>query len=615
MLYDLSRMPTRWTRTLIPTSRQVPAEAEVPSHQLMLRAGYIRKLGSGIYDYLPLGWRSLHKAIAIVRREMDAAGAGEVLLPVLQPIELWERSGRRHDYGPNLFVVEDRHGRHQALGPTHEEVITELASAYVESYRDLPLNLYQIQTKFRDEYRPRFGVLRSREFQMKDAYSFHLTDDGPDGLDAEYRNMYETYCHIFETCGLTYEVVEAESGEMGGTASHQFTVLTPTGEDTVLRSDKGNYAANLEKCAIGDRTYNFSEPATESLQQVATPGCTSIDDVCAYFEKYLGSQRKTQSMLKTLVYVVTGAADGSDPCCAQNPSYVLAVVRGDHDVNEQKLRDRISDWIGLGTRTTMAPDELARDDGWALGFVGPHAIIGRNDTYLLIDPDATGSGFWVTGANEIDHHVTGFNWLREVPDLANNDRIQIADIRNAIDGDPSPRNDGGILKSSRGIEIGQVFKLGTKYSRSLGATVLDENNQRQPIVMGCYGIGINRILASAIEQAGGHDENGIIWPVALAPYGVIITPIKYEGQIKQAVDQIAAGMAASNVDVLIDDRAERPGVKFKDADLVGIPLRITVGDKGLRDGIVEIKARNGSIAESVPLEDAVGRVIEILGSL
>ena len=616
-------MPTFWTRTLIPTLRQVPAEAEVPSHQLMLRAGYIRKLAAGVYDYLPLGWRSLNKAMAIVRQEMNAAGANEVMLPVLQPIELWERTGRRRDYGENLFIVQDRHGRHQALGPTHEEVITELVSAYIESYRDLPLNLYQIQTKFRDEFRPRFGVLRSREFQMKDAYSFHLSLKGDGGLDIEYQNMYATYCRIFEACGLPYEVVQAESGEMGGSGSHQFTVLTPTGEDTIFKSDKGNYAANLEKCEVGPRPHNFEGKATGELEEISTPNCPGIEDVCHFFKNKLGSKLKTRSILKSLVYVATRSSDRSDERTAKDTYYLLAIVRGDHDVNEEKLRACASELLGETAHIRLAPEDLAQADGWALGFVGPHAFNGREDTYLVVDPDAAQVSFWVTGANEVNHHVKHFTWKREVPQITKHDRIKVADIRDAIEGDPSPKNDGGVLNASRGIEVGQVFKLGTKYSNTLDAAVLDNQNQRKPIIMGCYGIGINRILAAAIECKGGHDEQGIIWPAALAPYEVLVTPIKFDGQIQQVAEQLAAQIERATpnqnygprFNVLIDDRPERPGVKFADGDLIGIPLRITIGEKGLKEGRVELKTRNGETSEPVPVDQAADRCVELLRNL
>lgn len=589
----------KWSKTLIPTLRQVPAEAEVPSHRLMLRAGYIHRLGSGLYDYLPLGLRSLHKAMAIIRQEMEAAGGVEVLLPALQPIELWERTGRRVAYGPNLFVIEDRHGRSVALGPTHEEVITELVGSFIESYKQLPLTLYQIQTKFRDEFRPRFGVLRSREFHMKDAYSFHLHLAGDGGLEETYQKQFDAYCRILQRCGLPYEVVEAESGPIGGSASHEFMVPAPTGEDLILKSDKGNYAANVEKCEIGQRASSFEGRPTGALERVHTPGCGGIDDVIAFFKTAMKTKLKPQNMLKTLV-------------CQADGRWVVAVVRADHEVNEAKLR------VACGQDVQLCQDAHARAAGFNIGFVGPHVTVDRPDTVLVVDPDAAQTGFWVTGANKADDHVKHFDWKRDVIDPLGQtarDRVIVTDIRNATEGDPSPMNDGGVLRATKGIEIGHVFKLGDKYSQALKVSVLDENNERQPLIMGCYGIGVNRILAAAIEREGGYDENGLIWPASIAPYTVLITPIQYQGAMRQTADDLARELEAGGLDVLIDDRAERPGVKFKDADLIGIPLRITIGDKALATGQVEIKPRRAKQAVAVPIEEAVSQVAQMVHSL
>jgi prolyl-tRNA synthetase len=616
-------MPTLWSKTLIPTLRQVPAEAEVPSHQLMLRAGLIRKLGAGVYDYLPLGYRSLRKAMEIVRREMEAAGAVEVFLPSLQPIELWEQTGRRAAYGENLFLVKDRHGRLQALGPTHEEVVTELAGAYIESYKQLPLTLYQIQTKFRDEFRPRFGVLRSREFQMKDAYSFHLRLEGPGGLDEVYQTQYDAYGRIFRRCGLSYVTVEAESGPIGGSASHEFMVPSPTGEDTILESDQGNYAANVQKCATGARPYvsTFAggtlpeQPPKAELTDIHTPGCPGIDDVCAFFKKNLGSKLKTSNMLKTLVIGATSTGDGAP---AVKP--YLAVVRGDHDLNLAKLQTVIRErWpqAGAAPRVDLLELDTARTLGFAIGFVGPQlAATFPGGIGLVVDPDAALDQFWVTGANQVDHHVKGFHWKRDVLDPlgpAAADRVVVADIRNAVEGDPSPKNDGGVLHVRKGIEIGHVFKLGDRYTKALNITVLNEKNERQHPIMGCYGIGINRILAAALEHESGHDADGIIWPVAIAPYAVLITVIQYQGQAKTTAETLAAQLEAAGLDVLIDDRDERPGVKFKDADLIGIPVRITIGEKALANAQVEVKARKtGSQVELVAIGQAAARVQQLL---
>ncbi len=669
-------MPDFWTRTLVPTLRQAPGDAEVPSHQLMLRAGLIHKLGSGSYGYLPLGLRSLEKVCRIIREEMHAAGAAEVVTPCLQPIDLWERTGRRAAYGENLFVVEDRHGRTSALGPTAEEVITDLVGHCIKSYKDLPKCVYQIQTKFRDEFRPRFGVLRSREFLMTDGYSFHTHIEGPGGIDEEYENQYAAYERIFNRCGLDYVVVDAETGEMGGRASHQFTVLTPVGEDTIFSSDKGNYAANLEKAGTGTRPHDFAGEPTGEIEKVHTPDCPGIDDVQTFFKKQLGTKLKPQNMLKTIVCCMTAADDDPDPTQAKNPWYLLAVVRGDHEVNDEKLKAVAEAFLGEGARAGMAPEKLATADGFKLGFVGPHAAVGRDDTVVAVDPDAAQGGFWVTGANEVDHHIKHFNWQRDLidadgraapgsgaagtqtytvyaeayprsayadahlwpehappPDVdTSNDtsqpnpkRLVCMDLRNAIDGDPSPLNDGGTLKAARGIEVGQVFKLGRKYTEGLGVTVTGENNEPITPLMGCYGIGVNRVLAAAIESQGeknqGHDESGIIWPVAIAPYAVCITPIAWDddSQVADVCKNLAAKIADAGYDVIIDDRDERPGVKFKDADLVGFPLRITVGDKGLSGdtATVELKARdgrNGPKGEAVPLQDAVKIAVELLNA-
>ena len=595
----------RWTKTLIPTLRQTPADAVVPSHQLMLRAGLIEQVAAGAFNYLPLGTRVLHKVMNIIRQEMDAAGALEVLMPTVQPIEWWEQTGRRGAYGENLFVVKDRHGRELALGPTHEEVITMLVKSHVQSYKQLPLTLYQIQTKFRDEFRPRFGVLRSREFQMKDAYSFDLTAQG---LDESYRVMYEAYRRIFDRCGLRYVIVDAESGEMGGSASQQFTVLSPVGEDTIFSSDKGNYAANLEKCGIGDRPSDPQGAPTGLLEKVHTPGFATIDEVGKFMKV------KPRNMLKTIVFESMGDKDGrADPTAPSH--WALVVVRGDHDVNEEKVRRLIQDRWGA-RHVALADQNRAKErEGFAIGYVGPHAAVGKPNVCVIADPDAVQPGFWATGANEPDHHVKHFNWNRELIERLGSRAAElfiVADVRNAVDGDPSPRNDGGVLKSAKGIEVGQVFKLGYKYSEALDLSVLDEKQGRIKVIMGCYGIGVNRIVASAIESQGGHDERGIIWPRSIAPYHVVLTPVRYEGAVKETVDRIYRELTDAGVEVLLDDREERPGVKFNDADLIGIPLRLTIGDKVLATGEVEFKPRAAAKAEMVKLDQVVGRVVAFI---
>lgn len=581
----------KWSQTLIPTSRQVPAEAVVPSHQLMLRAGLIRSIGAGLYDYLPLGWRVLQRVMNIVREEMNDAGASELLMPALIPIEFYADTRRDVDYGDNLFRLTDRHGRSAALGPTHEEVITELMKAYVTSYRQLPLNLYQIQTKYRDEFRPRFGVLRCREFLMKDAYSFHVEVEGPGGLNETYDRMYAAYCRIFDRCGLDYSIVEAESGPIGGSASHEFMCNSPVGEDTILKSDKGNYAANVEKCAIGDRPHDLSGAPTGERTKVHTPNLPGIEGVSDFLKV------KPSRMLKTIVWPWRAG---------ERNGWVIAVVCGHHDVNEAKVRDILRDQVDRSlTLQTEGSEGAARAVGFAIGYVSPSAAIGRSACVVIADPDAAQGGFWATGADEMDHHVNHFNWKREVLDKGV--QVHVADIRNAMDGDPSPLNDGGVLRASKGIEVGHVFKLGTKYSDAMGFAVLDEKQQKRSVIMGCYGIGIGRIIASAIEM--NHDENGIVWPAPIAPYDVIITPIKYEGEAREVTDRLESQISQAGLDVLVDDRDERPGPKFKDADLIGIPIRLTIGDKALAQGCVEVVKRDGSLGkgEMVRIEEVVSR--------
>lgn len=610
----------KWSQTLIPTSRQVPAEAVVPSHQLMLRAGLIRSIGAGLYDYLPLGLRVLHRVMNIVREEMNAAGASELLLPALIPMEFYAQTKRDIDYGDNLFKLTDRHGRSSALGPTHEEVITELMKAYVTSYRQLPLNLYQIQTKYRDEFRPRFGVLRCREFLMKDAYSFHVEVEGPGGLNETYDRMYAAYCRIFDRCGLNYSIVEAESGPIGGSASHEFMCNSPVGEDTILKSDKGNYAANVEKCAIGERPHDLNGAPTGELTKVHTPNLPGIEGVSDFLKV------KPNRMLKVVVFQNKAFPDlinemgrehqrlvresGVDPHAPSSSvrdmpitRWVVAVVRGDHEVNESKVK------TASGFDVALADPARARAAGFAVGYISPAASAADGPlalrTMVIADPDAAQGGFWATGADEADHHVKHFNWKREVLDKGV--QVRVADIRNAMEGDPSPLNDGGVLRASKGIEVGHVFKLGTKYSDAMGFAVLDEKQQKRSVIMGCYGIGIGRIIASAIEM--NHDENGIVWPASIAPFDVLITPIKYEGEAKDVTDRLEAQLTAAGLDVLVDDRDERPGPKFKDADLIGIPIRLTIGDKALAQGCVEMVKRDGSLGkgEMVKIEEVITR--------
>jgi prolyl-tRNA synthetase len=582
-----------WSRVLIPTTRQAPADAETPSHVLLVRGGYIRRVGAGIYTYLPLAWRTLRKISDIVRQEMDRAGACELLMPALEPIELLSKTGRDEDYGDLLFRVTDRHGRVAALGPTHEEIITDLVSNSVNSYKQLPLNLYQIQTKFRDEFRPRSALLRGREFVMKDAYSFHMNVDGPGGLDETYDAMYAAYVRIFERCGFDFTVVEAESGPIGGSASHEFMVNAEMGEDTILRCPETGYAANVEKCETGPRPADLTGEPVGELTKVHTPDCPGIDDVSALLKV------KPNRMLKTIVFKVLDADDSR--------RWVVAVVRGDHDVNEAKVRD------ASGCRIALADEAEAKAAGFAIGYVSPRVVNMIDGVLLLVDPDAAQPGFWATGADEPDHHVKYFNWRRELGDrLDDESYVKLADARNALAGDPSPKSEHARLVEQRGIEVGHIFKLGTKYSEAMGLAIMDENQTRQPVIMGCYGLGVSRSLQAAVEMA--HDDDGIIWKPAIAPYHVLVTVMKpNQPEQMESAHRIASDLAEHGIDVLIDDRTERPGVKFKDADLVGIPIRLTIGDKALEAGGAEFKRRGEpGKGEVVVFENLASRCREAL---
>jgi len=594
----------RWSRTLIPTTREAPADAETTSHIFLVRAGYIRRVGAGIYDYLPLAWRVIGKISRIVREEMDRAGASEFLMPALIPIEFFRATGRDEDYGETLFRLKDRHGRETALGPTHEEVITELMKGAVSSYKQLPLTLYQVQTKFRDEFRPRSGLLRGREFIMKDAYSFHLAVEGAGGLNETYEAMHAAYVAVFERCGLDFTVVEAESGPIGGSASHEFMVNAASGEDTILRCPESGYAANVEKCEIGERAWSFDGAPIEELEKVHTPNLPGIEGVA----EFLGVS--SASMLKTIVFHRAEPPEGE-------PEWVLAVVRGDHEVNEGKVRDE------AGGDVSLADDRAAREAGFAIGYVSPRAAPGQGSgggslckALLLVDPDAArGDGDWATGADEPDHHVRHFNWRREMGDaLEDPERVRVVDIRNAMAGDPSPRATHAELYEQRGIEVGHIFKLGTKYSKAMGFGVLDQDQGRQDVIMGCYGLGVTRTMQACVEMS--HDDDGIIWPAAIAPYHVLITLMKPDDPKQaEAAEALASQLAERGIDLLIDDRAERPGVKFKDADLVGIPVRLTIGDKALAEGAVEFKLRTDEgKGELVAMGEAVSRCLDAIAA-
>ncbi len=570
----------RWSQTLIPTMKETPEGAEIPSHVLMLRAGMIGQLMAGAYTYLPLGLRSLRKAEAIVREEMDKAGAVELFMPALTPIGLWQRTGRVEAFGNVLINFQLRRQNklvHMALGPTHEEVVTDIVAKYINSYRQLPITLYQIQTKFRNEERPRFGVLRTSEFLMKDAYSF---DTSVEGLNASYDKMYAAYCKIFSRAGLKYLAVEAESGPIGGDASHEFMVVAPNGEDSIVYCPGCGYAANLERAETGDRrAKDLPAPPNATLTKVDTPKVGSIEQVSKLLKK------KPHEFLKTLIYLVDG-----------EPAAVL--VRGDHEANEGKVRRALK-----AKKLELAPpDVIERVTGAPVGFAGPIGL----KIPVWADFDVARVAVAVIGANEADKHYTGAVHTRDFTIEAE----KFADLRNAGAGDPCPRC-AGKLELRHAIEIGHVFKLGTKYSDALEAKFLDDKEQQHSIIMGCYGIGVNRIIAALCETS--HDEAGIIWPISLAPYEVIVSPLNVkEAGVLEAAEKLYSELQALGVDVLLDDRDQRPGVKFKDADLIGIPLRVVVGGRGLKEGQLELKRRTVADATMIPLEGAAKAVADIV---
>jgi prolyl-tRNA synthetase len=567
----------RQSQMLIPTLRDVPAEAEVVSHQLLLRAGMIRQVARGIYDFLPLGVRVLRKVERIVREEMVRAGAQEVLLPAICPAELWQESGRWEKYGKELLRIKDRNGRDFCFGPTHEEVITDLVRRDVRSYRELPINLFQIQSKFRDEVRPRFGLMRGREFIMKDGYSFHV--DRAD-CDREYENMFQAYRRIFDRCGLAYRPVEADTGAIGGSRSHEFQVLAESGEDAIVSCDACEYAANVEKAGIGVAASPASAAVTP-LDEVATPGHRTIEEVSAFLK--LPAER----FIKTLLYV---AGD----------TVVVALVRGDHALSEAKLKD------ALGTPTVeLAPETtVERVTGAPVGFAGPICL--RGSVRLLADQALAGITAAVTGANKADTHVRGVSAARDFA------TAELVDLRVATAGDRCPRCAGHFVLQ-RGIEVGQVFSLGTKYSAALKATVSDAEGKERVLEMGCYGIGVTRTIAAAIEQ--NHDDAGIIWPMPLAPFQVVVVPVNVaDERLRTTAERLYAELTARGVEVLLDDRDERPGVKFKDADLIGYPLRITVGQRALERDAVELKRRTEKAATEVPVAEVVARVAELVAA-
>ena len=564
----------RASRYLIATQKETPADAEIISHQMMLRAGMIRKLASGLYSWLPMGLRVLRKVERIVREEMDKSGAQEVLMPAVQPAELWQESGRWEQYGGELLRMNDRHGRDFCFGPTHEEVITDLIRNELKSYKELPANFYQIQTKFRDERRPRFGVMRAREFIMKDAYSFHVNAES---LNDTYQVMHRTYCAIFDRLGLDYRPVEADSGAIGGSASHEFHVLASSGEDAIVFSTDSDYAANIEKAEAVAPAGDRSSPS-EEMAEVATPEQRTIEAVATFLN--VDASRCAKTLL------VKAEEDDNG-----HSGLIALILRGDHTLNEIKAENL----PGVAEPLTMATDEeIEQMVGCKAGSIGPVAL----PVPVIVDRSAAHMVDFVCGANKEGYHLTSVNWERDVA-LA-----RVEDLRDVVEGDPSP--DGkGTLEIRRGIEVGHIFKLGNKYSKAMNATVLDENGKSATLEMGCYGIGVSRIVASSIEQ--NHDDKGIIWPDAIAPFEVAIVTLN--GQKSPAV--MAAGeklyeqLRQAGFDVLLDDRKERPGVKFADMELIGIPHRFVVSERGLAAETLEYKGRRDEDKQDIPLAEAL----------
>jgi len=573
----------RYSKCFIPTYKETPAEAEVISHQLMLRAGMIRKLTSGIYTYLPAGLKALKKVENIIREEMNRSGAVELLMPAVQPAELWQESNRWEAYGRELLRFKDRHNRDACLGPTHEEVITDLIRREIQSYRQMPVNLYQIQNKFRDEIRPRFGVMRCREFIMKDAYSFDVDESA---ADRSYEIMYDAYSRIFQRCGLKFRAVEADTGSIGGSFSHEFMVLADTGEDEIVSCSKCSYAANLEKAEVqwnGDQQA-LSAEAIKGLEKVETPNVRTIDELTAFLSV------PAHHIVKTLIF----SSDGD---------VVAALIRGDHEVNEVKLKN----YLGAEQLTLADPALVEEVTGAPMGFAGPVGLKAK----IIADQAVQGMSNFVTGGNEMDLHLRNVNLER---DFRAHDFV---DLRLVTPEDPCPRC-GGKLRFDRGIEVGHVFKLGTKYSKAMRAVYLDEHGEEQLIFMGCYGIGVGRTVAAAIEQ--NHDENGIIFPISMAPFEVVILPLQmHEKTVVESSEAVYEALLERGIDVLLDDRDVRGGIKFKDADLLGTPVRITLGARSLKDGQAELKIRRGSESVFVPLQNtaevAAGIVEELHDSI
>jgi len=556
----------RISQFFLSTSKEAPAEAELVSHKLMLRAGLIRRLGSGLYTWMPLGLRILRKVETIVREEMNRAGAVELLMPAVQPAELWQETGRWSVFGPQMLKIKDRHERDFCFGPTHEEVITDIARKELRSYKQLPVNFYQVQTKFRDEIRPRFGVMRAREFVMKDAYSFHVDETS---LDATYQVMYETYSRIFTRLGLQFRAVAADTGAIGGSGSHEFHVLADSGEDAIAFCPQSDYAANVEMAeALAPETVR--PPATETMRDVDTPKQTTCEDVAALLGIPL---QRTVKLIAVM---------------SQDKLNVL-LIRGDHSLNEVKT-GKVE---GLSDFRFATDEEIRAAFNCPPGFLGPVGL-DRSKIRVIADRTVAAMADFVCGANKPKFHTAGVNWSRDLPepDL-------VADIRNVVEGDPSPDRQG-TLGLCRGIEVGHIFKLGTKYSQAMNAQVLDEQGKSRTMVMGCYGIGVSRIVGAAIEQ--GYDERGIIFPKAIAPFELAIVPLGYHRseEVRAAADTFYKEMVKAGIDVVLDDRDERPGVMFADMELIGIPHRVVISDRGLKEGLIEYQGRRDAAAEKLP---------------
>lgn len=574
----------RASQFLIATQKETPADAEVISHQLMLRAGLIRKLASGLYNWMPMGLRVLRKVENIVREEMDKAGAQELLMPVVQPAELWEESGRWQQYGGELLRIHDRHNRDFCLGPTHEEVITDLARNELSSYKQLPVNFYQIQTKFRDERRPRFGVMRAREFLMKDAYSFHANQES---LDQTYDIMYQAYTNIFTRLGLNFRAVQADSGSIGGSASHEFHVLADSGEDDIAFSTVSNYAANIELAEAKAPTGERAAP-TADMQEVATPGQKTIEEVSVFLSI------TAKDILKTLIVLGEVEEDAKEPA-----PLIALVLRGDHSLNEIKAEKL----PGIASPLSFASEEQVKDAlGASVGSIGP---VGLTIPYH-VDKSAALSANFVCGANKDDAHLTSVNWERDLP------LGKLVDIRNVQEGDISPDGEG-LIEIKRGIEVGHIFKLGTKYSEAMNATVLNENGKATVMEMGCYGIGVSRVVAAAIEQ--NYDDKGIIWPTAIAPFELALIPLNMNKSdiVAEKTEELYTALKDLGIDVFMDDRNERPGSKFADIELIGLPHRIVISDRGIKNGTLEYKGRSDEDNQDLQIEDVIGFITNKLG--